>query len=136
MRAISDLMASLSSLTDGTVRQIRKTCEDPPRVSVIDVIGVVTGHTPTVCSHALQNLIQKFPDVGRLLSNFKFTGRGQRDTYVADAHGITEIVMILPGRAAATVRKQAASVSARAAFGRGHEHRERDRTEQIDTARA
>ena len=81
-------------------------------MSVIDVIGVVTGHTPTVCSHTLQNLIQNFPAVVGILPNFKFTGRGQRDTYVADAHGITEIV-ILPGGATATVREQAAPVLVR-----------------------
>ena len=43
MRAIADLMASLSELTDGAVRGIRKTAEDPPRVSVLDVIGAITG---------------------------------------------------------------------------------------------
>ena len=42
MRQIPDLMLCLQELTDGTVRQIRKTAEDPPRVSVFDVIQVVT----------------------------------------------------------------------------------------------
>ena len=113
MRAISDLMASLASLTDGSVRAVRKTAETPPRLSVIDVIGVVTGHTPTVCSHTLQALLQNYPEVGCNLSNFQFSGRGQRDTMVADARGIIEIVMVLPGRAAAGVRKQAATVLVR-----------------------
>ena len=36
MRALSDLMASLNSITDQTVRHIRKTAETPPRVSVLD----------------------------------------------------------------------------------------------------
>ena len=43
MQAIPDLMAHLAELDDGTVRQVRKTAEDPPRVSVYDVIGTVTG---------------------------------------------------------------------------------------------
>ena len=43
MRNIPDLMMSLSSLTSDSVRHIRKTAEDPPRVSVLDVISAVTG---------------------------------------------------------------------------------------------
>ena len=42
MRQIPDLMLCLQELNDGTVRQIRKTAEDPPRVSVIDTIAVIT----------------------------------------------------------------------------------------------
>ena len=57
-------MEFLSNLTDGTVRQIRETVEDPPRVSIIDVISLVTGHTATVCSHTLQALRQDYPEVG------------------------------------------------------------------------
>ena len=113
MRAISDLTMSLSSLTDGTVRQIKKTCEDPPRLSVINVIGAVTGHTLTVCSHTLQNLLQKFPEVRPNTSNFKFPGRGQRDTIVTDAHGIIEVVMVLKRKTTASVKKNAARVLVR-----------------------
>ena len=113
MRPISDHMASLTSLNSESVRHIRKTAETPPRLSVLDVISLVTGHSSTVCSHTLQTLLQNYPDVGRHLSYFKFQGQGQRETHVADAHGITEIVMILPGRAAAHVRKQAATVLVR-----------------------
>ena len=43
------------------------------------------------------------------MSNFKFNGRGQRDTSVTDAHGIVETVMVPKGRAAASVRKNAAT---------------------------
>ena len=113
MRTISDRMVSLASLTDGTVRAVRKTCETPPRLSVIDVIGVVTGHTPTVCSHTLQALLQNYPEVGSSISNFRFSGRGQRDTPVTDARGITEVIMVLPGKDAAATRKTAASVLVR-----------------------
>ena len=113
MRQIPDLMLSLQELNDGTVRQIRKTAEDPPRVSVIDTIAVITGHSPTVCSHTLQRLKEAYPEVGSDLSNFRFAGRGQRDTPVADARGIVEVIMILPGRAAGQVRKADADVMVR-----------------------
>ena len=105
MRQIPDLMMCLGQVSEATVRQIRKTAEDPPRVSVLDAIALITGHSPTVCSHTLQRLKEVYPEVGSDLANFKFSGRGQRDTPVTDARGIVEIIMRLPGRAAARARK-------------------------------
>ena len=113
MRQIPDLMLCLQELNEGTVRQIRKTAEDPPRVSVIDTIAVITGHSPTVCSHTLQRIKEAYPEVGQDLSNFRFAGRGQRDTPVADSRGIVELIFVIPGRAAARVRKAAADVMVR-----------------------
>ena len=113
MRQIPDLMLCLQELTDGTVRRIRKTAEEPPRVSVIDTVALITGCSPTVCSHTLQRLKESYPEVGSDWSNFRFAGRGQRDTPVSDARGIVEVIMILPGRAASQVRKAAADVMVR-----------------------
>jgi len=113
MRQIPDLMMCLGQVSEATVRQIRKTVEDPPRVSILDAIALITGHSPTVCSHTLQHLKEAYPEVGHLLSNFRFAGRGQRDTPVADVRGIVEIIMVLPGRAAAQMRKAAANVMVR-----------------------
>lgn len=110
MRPIKDLMASLSNLTDGNVQQIRKTAEYPPRVSMLDVIGVVTGHSAVICSHTFKTLCGQFSEVRSLTSKFKFGGRGRRHTPVAEAPGIVQIVMVLPGETAATIREQAASV--------------------------
>ena len=113
MRAIPDLMASLSALTDGSVRQIRKTAEDPPRISVIDVVSLVTGHTHHQAAQTLQRLLDDYPEVSSKIAHFRFSGRGQRDTPVTDAYGITEVVMLLRGKTATDARKQAASVLVR-----------------------
>jgi hypothetical protein len=113
MRPIADLMASLSELTEGAVRGIRKTAEDPPRVSVLDVIGAITGLDSNNSSNYYHRLTEQFPEVSRFCSNFKFNGRGQRDTPVTCAKGVVTIVMLLPGRAAAHVRKRAASTLVR-----------------------
>ena len=83
MRAISDLMASLSGLTDGAVRGIRKTSEDPTRVSVLDVISVVTGLDSSNSASYFNRLGEQFPEVSAACTLFKFPGRGQRDTEVA-----------------------------------------------------
>ena len=113
MRAIADLMANLSELTEGAVRGIRKTAEDPPRVSVLDVIGAITDQDSGNCSNYYHRLTEQFPEVSRLCSLFKFPGRGQRDTPITCARGVVTIVMLLPGRAAAHIRKQAASTLVR-----------------------
>ena len=112
MRAISDLMASLSQLTEGAVHGIRKTAEDPPRVSVLDVISAVTGDSNNA-SHIHSRLQEQFPEVQSGSTNFKFPGRGQRETPITTVQGAVTIVMLLPGRAAAHVRKQAASTLVR-----------------------
>jgi hypothetical protein len=112
-------MASVSAvlrftqLTDSSVTKIRKTSDNPPRVSVIDTIALITGHSATVCSHTLQHLKEAYPDVGSMISNFKFNGQGQRETPIANATGIVTICMLLPGQSAARFRKAAADVLVR-----------------------
>ena len=113
MQNIPDLMMSLAQMDDDSVQQVRKTAESPPRVSVIDVIRAITGTSPTESSHTLRRLEDTFHEVGSFLSNFRFPGRGQRDTPVTDAEGITQIIMLLPGRAAAIARQSAANVVVR-----------------------
>ena len=113
MRQIPDLMLGLQELNEGTVQRIRKTLEDPPRVAVYDVLQVVTGCPAYNCSTRWKRLQDSFPDVSTSCANFKFSGKGQVATPVADAKGIVEIIMVLPGRAAARVRRAAADVMVR-----------------------
>ena len=113
MRQIPDLMLCLQELTDGTVRRIRKTAEDPPRVSIYDVLQVVTGCPAYNCNTRWKRLQESFPEVSTSSANFKFSGKGQVATPVTDAKGIVEIIMVLPGRTAARVRKAAADVMVR-----------------------
>ena len=54
-----------------------------------------------------ESLSIQYPEVHSRGVNFKFPGRGQRDTPVTTARGIVEIIMLLPGRQAARVRRQA-----------------------------
>jgi len=103
----------LQELNEGTVQRIRKTLEDPPRVAVYDVLQVVTGCPAYNCSTRWKRLQDSFPDVSTSCANFKFSGKGQVATPVADAKGIVEIIMVLPGRAAARVRRAAADVMVR-----------------------
>ena len=114
--SIPDLAANLSDflqLGEGSLQKLRKTSDNPPRVSIYDVIQTVTGQTPSNCKHTWDRLVVAYPDVSTGRSNFKFAGRGQKETPVTDARGITEVLMLLPGRAAASFRKEAASVVVR-----------------------
>ena len=82
-------------------------------MSVYDVLQVVTGSSASNACNVFSRVSEAFPEVLTNCSNFKFSGRGQRETPVAEARTIVEIIMVLPGRAAAQVRRAAASVVVR-----------------------
>ena len=90
-----------------------QTSERPPRVSVYDVIGAITGLSTNKCSHVWKRLQDAFPEVAMNCSKIQFPGQGQRPIPVADARGITEIIMLLRGTAAVAFRKRAADVVVR-----------------------
>ena len=100
-------------ITQASLGRIRKTPEIPPRVSVYDVIGVITGQLPKHCVTTFDRLSNSHPEVTTTCGKFKFAGQGQRETPVADAREITEIIMVLSGRGAAQFRKKSADVIVR-----------------------
>jgi len=106
-------MESFLELDETSVRRIRKTSEDPPRVSVLDVISNITGLTTNNCSNVWDRLRASFPEVATGCSNFTFKGRGQKKTVVAGARQICEIVMVMKGENAARYRKKACDVLVR-----------------------
>ena len=59
-------------------------------------------------SHRIEELFSHHPEVCRKTTNFKFKGRGQRDTPVGDICVVVEMVMLLPGKRAASVRSECA----------------------------
>ena len=98
-----------------TVR-IRKTDEEPPKVSVIDVAVAVTGHDANHAGQAVRNVCEKYPDVYEKVVYVNFPdarGRMGQKTPVADVKGIVEIIMLLPGQKATRVRRQAAELLVR-----------------------
>ena len=109
----SDKMESILELTEGALRGIRKTAEDPPRVSVLDTISAVTGLDSSNASTVYNRLRGQFPEVGTDCTLFKFPRKGQRQTPVTCAKGAILIVMLLPHKGTAHVRKQAASTLVR-----------------------
>ena len=96
------------------LKKIRKTNETPPRVSIIDLIAIISkASNPRDTWSEMQ---KTHPDVvGNTdnFSDFKFPGQGQRKTPVIDATGAIMIINFLPGQLAASFRAEWASIIVR-----------------------
>lgn len=57
-----------------------------------------------------ERLGERYPEVVTLCYNFKFSGKGQRETPVANREGILRIIGLLPGAAGQSYRESAAKV--------------------------
>ena len=113
---MADIQRQLSGLLGRDVQHIRKTSENPARISVIDVVAAITGHRSNGSSNAaviFMRLNNDHPEVTTNCSDLKFPGRGQRKTPLASVRGIVEIIMLLLGQHAARVRRQAAELLVR-----------------------
>ena len=111
------IQAQLSGLLGREVQQLRITEEIPPRISVIDVAVVITGHGAKYASEAVRNIRQNHPDVSEKIGDVKFPDsrgrKGQKSTPAMDVRGAVEIILLLPGSQAARVRRQAAELLCR-----------------------
>ncbi len=91
--------------------------EDTNKGSVIDVIRMVN---PSLSSaHAgrdLQVVISNDPDMNRKVDHVRINGKG-RETPVADARTLVEIVWLLPGKAAREFRRTSAAAVCRVLRG-------------------
>ena len=78
--------------------------------SVFDVLVGFNVTDKSHCQSTLKRICDKYPEVNANLVNFKFPGRGQRDTPVADEEGIYQILMLCPGKRGAEFRSWAAKI--------------------------
>ena len=60
---------------------------------MIDVVEAITGQVKSNAGKTLERVKENYPEVYPNGINYRFPGRGQRDTPVADVRGIVEIVM-------------------------------------------
>ena len=106
-------LATFREITEGELSRIRKLGSV---VSVYDVIRAVTGQSLGTCRKTWQRLTETHPELVAICTPYKFnkTGRGShQESAGADASGITTVLMVLPGHAAAEFRKSAARVVVR-----------------------
>ena len=94
------------ALPDMDFENIRKTDEARPRVSVLDLITVVSKvNNPREAWAGLQRThLEVVSHTDNYNSDFKFPGRRQRGTPVIDATGAIMIINLLPGAIAASFR--------------------------------
>lgn len=76
------------------------------RMSVFDFIRVVGGQKGE--RKVWERLVSQYPEIIPFCHNFKFAGKGQRNTPVADREGILQILGLLPGLAGKKYRREAA----------------------------
>ena len=110
---MADIQQQLATLLGRETVQIWKTDENPARVSVIDVIAAITGKSHDHASKHFRRIAERHDEVRTNCPDFRFRGRGQRDTPVTGVRGIVEVIMLLPGQQSARVRRQAAELLCR-----------------------
>jgi hypothetical protein len=92
---------------DGYDQKVRVT-PDKKAVSIFDLIVVATGDpNPRTTWKRIQ---ESYPEVVARCYNFKFQGKGQRETPVANKEVVVEILLVLPGQKAAQFREGAAKI--------------------------
>ena len=105
-----DVQQQLSKLFGHEVFKIRKTADTPHRISAFDLIMAVTGSSSDRAKHNYQRVKKNHSNVCVNAMTFRFPGRGQRDTPVIGVRDAVDLIMLLPGHQAASVRRQAASL--------------------------
>lgn len=93
--------------------KIRKTNDNPARVSVYDLVVAITGHDSCHANTYFTRMCKSFPEVSTICVNFRFLGQGQRSTPVTDARGMVTIINLLPGPRAAQFRVSTAEILVR-----------------------
>ena len=108
----ADVGRQLSTLLGHPVTfQLRTTPAGWP--ALIDVTMIFTGLNNDHAGFAVRRILQEHPEVRSSIANFKFPGRGQKNIQVAPLAVALEIAFLLPGKAAAQMRRQAAALMVR-----------------------
>lgn len=91
--------------------KIRYTKEQPIKVSVFDIIRIITGNTNPHMTYA--RLQQGDAEALTFCENFQFSGMGERPTPVCTVPQVIELINILPGARAKRFRSSGAKVLVR-----------------------
>lgn len=82
------------------------------RFSVYDVLVAFGVTDKANCRNVFSRITSKYPEVLTKCINFKFPGRGQRQTPVATEEGMYQILMLCPGKRGAEFRAWVADIIA------------------------
>ena len=106
------------SLFTSVTEQDFKGCRITPdkRISVYDAFGAITGKTPKQVRKLFDN-IQSRRATSELVSHYKFNGKGQTETPVANFNTIIRLCALLPKKFGRQFRDEQADLQARAIAG-------------------
>ncbi len=80
-------------------KTIRLTDEEPPRISVVDVMSVIQGHTNSNAAVAFTRMTRDYPEVAAQCGMYKFSDtlgrKGQKNTPVANVRGMVRGLVLL-----------------------------------------
>ncbi len=111
--ASQDVVVALACALDkstAAMPPIRKVILEGEQVaSVFDAMKAFRGPSCNPYEEC-RRLSERYPEVLTNCENFKFSGKGQRETPVADAKTLVQIILLLPGEQAAKVRMEASRV--------------------------
>ena len=114
LSAMEPVLTELGKVVGASIQRLRKTDENPPRLSIVDVIMAMTGHTQTSAAKDLRKLVEQYPEMAtRIDFNYKFKGERGRKSAVADVRGVVEIVMLLTSPCASRLRQEVAQLMVR-----------------------
>ena len=111
--ASQDVAAALAGVlgtSAAAMPPLRKVILEREQVaSVYDAIAAIEGHA---CNpkEEYRRLAERYPEVGALCDHFQLSGQGQRETPVANAKTLVQIILLLPGEQAAKIRTEASMV--------------------------
>jgi hypothetical protein len=108
----ADVGRQLSALLGHPVNfQLRTTPDNRP--ALIDITMIFTGLGNNLAARQVRRTLAEFPEVTPDRSNFRFPGRGHRPIDVAPLASAIDFAFLLPGKAAAQMRRQAATLVVR-----------------------
>ena len=72
---MADVQQQLGALLGREVKQLRTTNEDPPRISVIDVVEAITGQAKHNAGKTLDRIKASYPEVSPSWRNYRFLSK-------------------------------------------------------------
>ena len=113
MEPDGEIRSELATLLGKDLSKIGHIRKHDDAVALLDVAMAVTGKNSNDAGKDLRCVFRRYPELQQNMLKFKFPGRGQRDTPIVKLAKVIEIIMLLPGSTAATLRLEAAKLIVR-----------------------
>ena len=86
-----DIPTQLAALFGYSIKRIRITDEEPPRISVIDLAAAITKKDACQAAKQVAYVKKRHPEVTEIFGDFKFRGQEQKKTPEADLRGAARL---------------------------------------------